>query len=210
MAKLLTDPENPQLQILCRLQNAVLKQRNLNAAASDVYNGTALGHNAIEIFSAIGHGFDIQKALLGVCQHINPDSGFLLPLRKDDGGIRHLPDRRGAVRLILLHTVGIHDLPVFLQNIPHLLDAVKRELAGRIGLASQINLAHHMIDLPDSPGTGNLEYFHSKLIASYINRCKCAYCHKRTPFCKSRRPSDSSRLFFHYVSRLLDQQVPSR
>ena len=62
-----------------------------------------------------GNGLIVQEALLGVSQDIYVDPRLVLDLVQNDGGAGQFPDGAGAVGLICLHPIVVHD-PFELQH----------------------------------------------------------------------------------------------
>ena len=118
--------------------------------------------------------------MLRVAEQLHTDACTPLDLIDDKKLVGHLFKDRSAKCLIVIHLIGLHDLPKFQQNITQFLhDLIANGLIVKCVL-SNFHSASHKVDGLHVFFAVQLEYFQADLIRADIDRTKCRNPHSST------------------------------
>ena len=112
---LFMEAQDAYADVLRSDQLAVVEKGKLDGTAAYIQDGRAGLDHLFKGTGPEGDGFVVQETLLRIPQDIYMDAGLVLDLAQDDGCTGQFPYGAGAVGLISLHPVVVHD-PFELQH----------------------------------------------------------------------------------------------
>ena len=91
------EPQHADAQILRGYQRVIVKEGNLDAAPTDIHNGSPFPDQGMKNFPSESDGLIVQEALFGIAQNFHPDAGALADLIQHNARILGLPNGTGAI-----------------------------------------------------------------------------------------------------------------
>ena len=166
------DAQDSQLKVLSEHQAVLFKERNLDAAAAEINDGSASSDDPAEPLPFRGDRFIVQEALLGIAQHVDMYSRLLFDLPENYRGIFHISESTCGVGFIVPHTVAVHGSAEIQKDPFDFRDMGKADPALFIGVGSQVDQMYDVIELTDSVLFGKFKNLEFYFVAADIDRAK--------------------------------------